>query len=203
VKKKLKIGVVGGQIGEQHLQGFLDLPEMFDIVAVCDIDEAKAVRLAQKYNVPQAITDLSSLCALKELDVIDLCTPSYLHYSQIQQALAAGKYVICEKPVAGSLREIDELIRAEARSGKRVMPIFQYRFGQGVQKLKYLIEKGLAGQAYLTTVETAWRRREAYYTESGTGSGKGLGGSIALKLSTPMTCFGRPGPIKSVHAWPR
>jgi len=43
------------------------------------------------------------------------------------------------------------------------MPIFQYRFGQGLQKLKYLIDAGLAGQPYLTTVETAWRRRADYY----------------------------------------
>ena len=43
------------------------------------------------------------------------------------------------------------------------MPIFQYRFGHGLQKLKHLVEAGLAGQAYLATVETSWRRRSAYY----------------------------------------
>ena len=70
---------------------------------------------------------------------------------------------MCEKPLVSSLREVDELGRAEARSGKRIMPIFQYRFGHGLQKLKLLIAGGLAGTAYLATVETAWRRRAAYY----------------------------------------
>ena len=100
---------------------------------------------------------------MDDVDVIDICTPSYLHYEQTLQALAAGKHVICEKPVAGSLKEVDELIAAEARSGKRMMPIFQYRFRSGLQKLKLLVDAGVAGRAYLTTVETAWRRRPEYY----------------------------------------
>src|SRR6185437_14031088 len=104
-------------------------------------------------------TSLSALCAMYELDVIDICTPPHLHFEQVQQVLAAGKHAICEKPLVGSLKAVDELIAAEAQSGRRVMPIFQYRFGHGLQKLKFLIEAGLAGPAYLSTVETAWRRR--------------------------------------------
>jgi predicted dehydrogenase len=77
--------------------------------------------------------------------------------------LEAGKHAICEKPLVSSLREVDELARAESRSGRRIMPIFQYRFGHGIQKLKLLIAEGVAGTAYLATVETAWRRRPEYY----------------------------------------
>jgi predicted dehydrogenase len=95
--------------------------------------------------------------------VIDICTPPHLHFDQIQQVLAAGKHAICEKPLVSSLREVDVLARAETGSGRRIMPIFQYRFGHGVQKLRLLIARGLAGRAYLTTVETAWRRRAPYY----------------------------------------
>jgi predicted dehydrogenase len=65
--------------------------------------------------------------------------------------------------LVSSVREVDELARAEAASGRRVMPIFQYRFGHGLQKLKLLVEEGVAGKAYLATVETAWRRRPEYY----------------------------------------
>jgi predicted dehydrogenase len=100
---------------------------------------------------------------MQDLDLIDICTPSHLHYQQTLDALAAGKHVICEKPVAGSLAQVDDLIAAEARSGKRVMPIFQYRFGRGLQKLKWLRDQGVTGRAWLTTAETAWRRRPNYY----------------------------------------
>ena len=71
--------------------------------------------------------------------------------------------MICEKPLAARCEDADRVAAAEKRSGRRVMPIFQYRFGHGIQKLKLLVERGIAGRAYLTTVETAWRRRPAYY----------------------------------------
>ena len=113
---------------------------------------------------------MTDLCRMDDLDVIDICTPSFLHYEQTLQVLDAGKHVICEKPVARSLQEVDEIMAAEKQSGKRAMPIFQYRFGSGLQKLKRLVSDGVAGCAYLTTVETAWRRRADYYA---TWHGKG------------------------------
>jgi predicted dehydrogenase len=100
---------------------------------------------------------------MDDLDVVDLCTPPHLHFEQVQQVLEAGKHAVCEKPLVSSLREVDALARVEARSGRRIMPIFQYRFGHGIQKLKLLIKEGIAGTPYLATVETSWRRRSAYY----------------------------------------
>lgn len=203
MNKKLHIGLVGGQIGEYHLQAYLELPDLFEVVAFCDIDPNKAAALTQKYNIPHAVTDLADLGRMDDVDVIDLCTPAHLHFQQCMQVLAANKHVICEKPVASSLKQIDQLRQAEAQSGKRVMPIFQYRFGHGLQKLKYLLENGLAKQAYLTTVETAWRRRESYYTESawhGTWD-RELGGPIVSHAihAHDLLCYVL-GPIKSVFA---
>ena len=106
----------------------------------------------------------NELCQQDDLDVIGICTPSFLHFEQIMPALGAGKRVISQKPAAGSLKREDELMLAEKQSGKRVMPIFQYRFGHGAQKLRMLIDHGIAARAYLTTVETAWRRKPEYYT---------------------------------------
>ena len=63
----------------------------------------------------------------------------------------------------GSLAEIDRIIAAEAEAAGRVMPVFQYRYGNGLQKAKRIIELGIAGKPYLATVETAWRRSAEYY----------------------------------------
>ncbi len=161
--ERLRVAVVGVGIGRSHLRGYRAVSERFDIVAVCDIDAERARAVAEKHGIPRVVTDLGELLRTDELDVVDLCTPPHLHFEQIQQVLAAGKHAICEKPLVSSLREVDELERAEASSGRRVMPIFQYRFGHGIQKLKLLTERGVAGTAYLATVETAWRRRAAYY----------------------------------------
>ena len=160
---KLKVAVVGLGIGIEHIKAYQASSNEFEIMAVCDINLAKAQQTAATYGVPLAFTKLADVCAVEEIDVIDLCTPPYLHFEQIQESLQADKYVICEKPLVGSLKHIDELMNNEIESGKRIMPIFQSRFGLGLQKLKYLADEGLAGRAYLATVETAWRRREKYY----------------------------------------
>jgi predicted dehydrogenase len=82
------------------------------------------------------------------------------------------------------------------------MPIFQYRFGLGAQKLKLLIERGIAGRAYLTTVETAWRRKPEYYAVPWRGKWKTeLGGPIVtLAIHAHDLVYYLLGPIKNVFA---
>jgi predicted dehydrogenase len=161
--ERLRVAVVGVGIGRSHLRGYQAVPERFEVVALCDIDAERARPVSEEHGIPRVVTDLTELLRMDDLDVVDICTPPHLHFEQIQQVLAAGKHAICEKPLVSSLREVDELERAEARSRRRIMPIFQYRFGHGVQKLKLLMAEGVAGTAYLATVETAWRRRPEYY----------------------------------------
>jgi predicted dehydrogenase len=200
--RKLRVGVVGCGIGWHHIRAYQSLPDRFEVVAVCDQDEGRACEVATANNVPHASTDLAALCRMDDLDVIDICTPSYLHFAQVQQVLAASKHAVCEKPLSGSLREVDELIQAEAQSGKRVMPIFQYRFGHGVQKLKLLIEAGIAGRAFLTTVETAWRRRAEYYAVPWRGRWETELGGALLTLAIhahDVLCYVL-GPVRSVFA---
>jgi predicted dehydrogenase len=199
---RLRVGVIGGGVGRNHIQTYQSLPDRFDVIAVCDVDEAKARNVAEEFSVPHVSTDMTELCRMGDLDVISICTPSYLHAQQVQQVLAAGKHAVCEKPVAGSLKEVDELIQAEAQSDRRVMPIFQYRFGLGLQKLKFLIEEGVAGRAYLTTVETAWRRRPAYYAAPWRGKWETeLGGALVTLASHGHDMlYYVLGPAKSVFA---
>ncbi|MBN1888092.1 MAG: Gfo/Idh/MocA family oxidoreductase [Thermoflexales bacterium] len=198
----LRVGVVGSGIGRHHINGYASLPDQFQVVAVCDVDQARARALAAECGIPRVVTSPDELCRMDDVDVIDVCTPSYLHVEHTLHALEAGKHAICEKPIAGSLKEMDELIRAEAAAGKRVMPIFQYRFGHGVQKLKFLIEQGVAGRAYLTTAETAWRRRPAYYAVEWRGKWKTeLGGPlVTLAIHAHDLVSYILGPAKNVFA---
>ena len=200
--ERLRVAVVGGGIGTHHIKAYKSLPEMYDLVAICDIDRGKAEQVAAENAIPRAITDIAELCRMDDLDVIDICTPPHLHFEQIKQVLAAHKYAICEKPLVQSLQAVDELIAAEAQSGRRVMPIFQYRFGHGLQKLKFLIAAGLAGQTYLSTVETAWRRRAAYYDVPWRGKWATELGGVLLGHAIhahDMLCY-VAGPIKRVFA---
>jgi predicted dehydrogenase len=202
MNQRLRVAVVGCGIGKEHVEAYQRLSDRFEVLAICDVDQAKAQNLAATYQIPRAVDDLTALCYMDDLDVIDLCTPPYLHFAQIQQTLAAGKHTICEKPLVGSIKAVDDLIVAEARSGRRVMPIFQYRFGHGLQKLKFLVDQGLAGRTYLTTVEVAWRRRAEYYAVPWRGAWRTeLGGTLLSHASHAIDMLTYIiGPIKRVCA---
>lgn len=200
--ERLKVAVVGCGVGRSHVQAYIELAGRFEVMAVCDLDEAKARAVADEFKVPFVYTDYSQLCRRDDLDILDLATPPFLHFAQIQEGLTAGKHVICEKPLVGSLKEIDELQAAQDKAGRLLMPIFQYRFGHGLQKLKLLKDKGLTGETYLSTVETAWRRRAAYYAVPWRGKWQTeLGGTLtghALHTHDMLTYI--LGPAKEVFA---
>ena len=201
--ERLRVGLVGcGGIGRVHLESYQALPDCFSVEAACDVDAAKLQEATTRYGIAHAEHEVEALMARPDLDVIDICTPPYLHYAQIRQALAAGKHVICEKPLVGSLREIDELLQAEQQSGKRMMPILQYRFGQGIQKLKKLVDAGAAGRLYLSTVEVAWLRGADYYAVPWRGKwSTELGGTLVSHAihALDLLCF-ITGPVKNVFA---
>jgi predicted dehydrogenase len=163
VTKKFGVVVVGLGVGEQHVEAYAKLPELFDLLAVCDLDPARMAKNAEKFGAAHQIADYAGLLKLDGLDIVNICTPPNTHFALISQALAAGKHVVCEKPLVGSLADVDRLAAAEAASSGRIMPIFQYRFGNGLQKLKHLVDRGLAGKPYLTTIETSWQRGADYY----------------------------------------
>ncbi len=197
----LRVAIVGCGVGALHAAIFHELADLYEIVAVCDVDLIRAQALAEKLGVPYVTAEFSEILKYEAVDVIDLCTPSYLHVDQTLQSLETGKDIILEKPVAGSLRDVDRLIAAQDDSRRTIMPIFQNRFGAGIQKLRYLVDSGLTGEALLTTVETAWRRRPEYYATWHGRWETELGGSlVTLGIHAHDVLYSVLGPAKYVSA---
>jgi predicted dehydrogenase len=157
------VAIVGCGIGRAHIEGYLRHPDKFRVVALCDVDERRLVAVGDEFAIGRRTVSLDEILRMDDVDIIDICTPPALHVMQTLAALAAGKEIVCEKPLAGSLAEIDHIIAAEQQAPGRVLPVFQYRFGNGVQKAKRIIDSDIAGTPYLATVETAWRRTPKYY----------------------------------------
>lgn len=200
---KLRVGVVGSGIGASHIEGYVALPDLYQVAALCDLDPVRAPQVAGLFAIPATTDSYAELLKRDDLDVIDICTPSGLHQDQAIAALEAGFHVVVEKPVAKSLAEMDAVEKAEAASGRRACPIFQYRFGHGIQKLHHLIGKGLAGRPSVATAETHWWRGDAYYQAArwrGTFAGE-LGGCLtthAIHIHDILCEI--LGPLTSVHA---
>lgn len=197
------VAVVGCGIGRMHIaEGYGRHPDKFRVAALCDLDEERLGAVGREFAVPRLTTSFEDVLQMDDVDILDICTPPSLHVPQSMAALAAGKQVICEKPLAGSLAEVDRLIAAEQAAAGRVMPVFQYRFGNGLQKAKRIVDLGLAGKAYLATVETAWKRTAGYYAVPWRGRWETeLGGvlvSQAIHSHDIMTYL--MGPIASVFA---
>jgi predicted dehydrogenase len=116
--------------------------------------------------------------------------------------LLAGRHAVVEKPFAGSLAEADALAELERKSGRRLCPVFQYRFSNGIAQLLHLRERGFVGKAYMATVETHWRRGRAYYDNPWRGRwATELGGTLvthAVHNHDLLTYV--LGPIRSVYA---
>ncbi len=179
MSKRLKVGVVGGGIGVAHITAYRDLPDLYEVVAFCDIDPEKAEKVAAEYGIADTMTSFDELLE-RDLDIVNITTPPDLHFPQATQALKAGRHVVLEKPFVSSLAEADALAETEKASGKRLSPIFQYRFADGIRQFLHLRDKGLVGKAYAATVETHWRRTAAYYAVPWRGKwNTELGGSLA------------------------
>jgi predicted dehydrogenase len=198
----LRIAVVGSGIGAQHIQAYQTAPDLFEVTALCDVDPQRGSTLAQKHGIREFLTDFQAAIRRTDVDVIDLCTPPHLHFQQICAALEAGKDVICEKPITGSLTELDQLEELTSKTGKQIMPIFQYRFGHGLQKLKFLVDRGLTGDAFVFNVDIAWWRSSDYYAVPWRGiRATELGGALLSQASHALDMiFYILGPVRMLFA---
>ncbi|MBU1174980.1 MAG: Gfo/Idh/MocA family oxidoreductase [Alphaproteobacteria bacterium] len=163
--QRLRVAVIGSGIARIHVeQGFFRLGDLFEVPVLCSLDEERGRALTADLGLAEFTPDFSSVLGRDDIDLVDICTPPGSHFELSRAAIAAGKHVICEKPLFGSVAEVDAMAGIVAGSGRTFMPIFQYRYGAGLQKLKHLVDRGLTGKAYMTTIETHWWRPPPYYS---------------------------------------
>lgn len=203
-----RVAILGAGIGAQHVDAFARMPDLFRVAILCDADAARASRLADQLAArgldrPAHVADYRdpAICAAS-IDVVDICLPPWLHADAMNRAIAAGRHVICEKPLVGSLAEADALAAAATRAGIVLMPIFQYRFGRGLARAKHLMSSGAAGKVFLASIETHWKRGADYYAVAWRGRrATELGGIMAghaIHAHDMMTHL--LGPVRAVSA---
>ncbi len=203
--RRYRVAVVGAGIGAKHVEGYNANPALFDVAVICDRDTARAAALAAQVTTgPCAVhADYDdALLARTDIDIIDICLPPFLHADAISRALRAGKDVVCEKPLVGSLAEVDALEAVVRETGRTLMPVFQVRFGNGLARAQHLMRSGAAGKVYLATAQTHWSRGSDYYQIKWRGTrAYELGGAFlghAIHLHDMLTAL--LGPVRRVSA---
>lgn len=159
------IGIIGsGAIASVHVDSFKRYAAECEVRAVCDTFKAKAEDLiAGKSLKARAYDDYKKLLSDPAVDAVSICLPPSTHASVAIDALRAGRHVLVEKPMAGSLEECDQMIEAARASGKILGIVSQNRFKSPVDKLKRILERGLLGKVSFANFDSLWWRSPVYY----------------------------------------
>jgi UDP-N-acetyl-2-amino-2-deoxyglucuronate dehydrogenase len=141
------IGIVGaGKIFEQHAMACNSLAGRARLLAIADINEVQLQKAASQYAIPFAATDYRSLLDRNDIDVITVCTPPVLHERVVVDALEAGKFVICEKPLAHTLESADRIIAVAKKHPGKLSTVYQFRYLPEVQRALWLRDHGRLGK---------------------------------------------------------
>ena len=143
--KQIRAGVIGlGWFGEHHVDTLQQLP-LVQVQAVCTRTAARLQEIKDKYHVPKAYTDYREMLADKDIDMVTVVTHIREHLAPTLDALAAGKHVFLEKPMADSIEECDKIIAAAARAGTCFMVGHICRFDTVYALAKEEIDAGNLG----------------------------------------------------------
>lgn len=178
----LKVAIVGcGRIAQRHA-GHIQKTEGTQLIAVCDVVAEKADTMASEYGV-KAYYSLDDLLAHDGVDVVAVCTPNGLHAEHSIKALKDGKHVLCEKPMAISVQDCGEMIKAAEMSNRRLFVIKQNRYNPPVEAVKNAIENGKFGRINNVQLSCFWNRNEDYYKNSWKGTKALDGGTLFTQFS--------------------
>ncbi len=196
----IRVIVVGtGGIGDYHVRIWNELPNA-KLVGVFDVNHDLATKVAAKYNIPKTYPSLEDAVTDDNVDAIDICTPNMFHKQGVITALSAGKHCLCEKPLAVSPTEIEEMIATRDASGKLLCTIQHMRFEERTTALKRIIDAGHLGDVYYS--RAWWLRRRMAPTTPGflrkdqAGFGPGIDLGVHM-LDLAMFLLNHPRPISA------
>jgi predicted dehydrogenase len=154
--KSLRIGLIGcGFMGRTHSNGYNRLPNFFpelapqpELKAVCARNERKVKAFADQWGYASYETDWKKLVARDDIDAVDICAPNHMHAEIAIAAANAGKMVLCEKPIARTLTEGEEMVKAVEKAGVKNMVWYNYRRVPAVTLAKNIIDSGKLGRIF-------------------------------------------------------
>ncbi|MDR2509365.1 MAG: Gfo/Idh/MocA family oxidoreductase [Spirochaetaceae bacterium] len=170
---KLKTALIGcGRISFKHIEAFVKNRESFFLAAACDPVIERAKKEAREYE--KQITGAAVQCCLDyrkmlediKPEVVTVASESGKHPQIVIDCLNAGCHVICEKPMALSSKDAENMIDTAKQNGKKLAVCFQNRFNAPVQKLRTALDAGRFGKLLHGMVQIRWNRNNNYYAEA-------------------------------------
>lgn len=146
---QIGVGIIGtgGIALANHLPGFEQCPDT-KVVAICDANPEVLQKAKQQTGISHAFTDYNALLARPDVNAVVIATPNNVHAPIAHAAIAAGKHVLCEKPIAMSFEEGLGMLRAAETANVRHMAAFTYRFVPAMRYMANLVHGGRIGRPY-------------------------------------------------------
>jgi UDP-N-acetyl-2-amino-2-deoxyglucuronate dehydrogenase len=178
----LSIAIIGtGAISDSHIKGYLKFPDRCKIAALVDINPDKAGKKSDEHALGVDIYDNHREALRRsDIDLVSLCLPPFAHAQVTIECLQAGKHVLVEKPMAPSLQECDDMIKAAQNNKKLLSVVAQNRFTNAMMKLKRILDGGHIGKILHMQVDSLWWRGHNYYDLWWRGTWEKEGGGCTL-----------------------
>jgi predicted dehydrogenase len=154
---KLKIALAGiGGISQVVRIPILMKMEDVELVAICDLDEAKISFIADKYDIPRTYFDYQDLLNKEELDGVFICTPNNMHYPMALASMEMGIPTLVEKPLALNLKQAKRIAEKSKQTNTTLMIGMNHRFRDDATVMKEFIDKNEIGEPYY--IKSGWLR---------------------------------------------
>jgi len=149
-KERVKVGIIGSRFeAEIHAESFRIMPEEAEVVAIASPTEGNAKKLADRYGISRVFTDYRQMLAEKDIEMVTIAAPNYLHAQMTVDIANSGKHVVCEKPLCMTLEEADLMIETCRNKGVLLMYAEELFFTPKYVKAKEMADQGAFGKVYM------------------------------------------------------
>lgn len=200
MNKKVGVGLIGSQfISTIHAESFKSVSEG-ELLAVMSPTKGHAKAFSEKHNIPNHFTDLDEMLAMKEIDMVVIGAPNYLHCEITQKAAKAGKHIVVEKPLCMNLREADIMIDACKKANVKLMYAEELCFTPKYVRLKALLDEGALGKPVLFKQSEKHDGPHADHFWDVTRSGGGVTMDMGCHAFQFFRWLNGNNPVKTVYA---
>jgi predicted dehydrogenase len=201
--EKIRFGIIGaGMIGPFHAEAIGGLDDA-ELIGVATTREQTVKPFAEKFGARAWYTDYHQLLQRQDIDVVNICTPPFLHEPMTVAAAEARKHVLVEKPIAVNLKQADRMIAVCEKEKVKLEVIFQCRFHKNIQRIKEAIDNHEFGRLILGDTYVKWFRSQEYYDSGawrGTWDKEGGGALINQAIHTIDLLQWFMGEVDSLYA---
>lgn len=163
--KPLGVALVGcGRISRTHANALAQIEEA-ELRVVVDVIPERAEKLAAEFGA-EPCSDFEAVLERDDVDVVEICTPHYLHAPMAIAAAQAGKHALTEKPMAIKPQDAQEMIEAARRAGTKLGVIFQNRYNDASQAVRRCLQEGRLGEILGARAYVVWSRDDSYYAQN-------------------------------------